>query len=214
MKLLQHALDVVRRVSSDVNTGRKGFAACVQNYYGDFGMLFNSGKGASRASSIIGTSMTLRGGLSSVMRAAGASNFRLSRVVASAVITSVPTRLRTLRTQWREGSEEIAYKLIADFRGSPMVAKGSRAPSFSAIHFFSFAMISSSSFLSSAVGMYFGKVLVVFLSPERHAGLGVELLPANWPMARLKRMSGAYNSGSPALRKPLKRSTSPATSSR
>ena len=46
------------------------------------------------------------------------------------------------------------HKLIADFRGSAMVSKGSRAPSFSAIHFFSFAMMSSSSFLSSAEGMY------------------------------------------------------------
>src|SRR5438876_6401439 len=46
------------------------------------------------------------------------------------------------------------HKLIADFRGSAMVSKGSRAPSFSAIHFFSFAMMSISSFLSSAEGMY------------------------------------------------------------
>src|SRR5215472_4094151 len=46
-----------------------------------------------------------------------------------------------------------SYRLMADLRGSPIVAKGSRAPSFSAIHFFSLAMISSSRSLSSAVGI-------------------------------------------------------------
>src|SRR5262249_46009486 len=44
------------------------------------------------------------------------------------------------------------HRLMADFRGSAMVSNGSRAPSFSAIHFFWLAMISSSNFLSSAVG--------------------------------------------------------------
>src|SRR5207249_9829959 len=35
------------------------------------------------------------------------------------------------------------HKLMADFRGSAIVSKGSRAPSFSAIHFFSFAIMRS-----------------------------------------------------------------------
>ncbi len=47
----------------------------------------------------------------------------------------------------------LSYKLIADFRTSPMVESGSRAPVFSAIHFFSLLMMSSKSFLSSADGM-------------------------------------------------------------
>ena len=46
------------------------------------------------------------------------------------------------------------YKLIADFLTSPIDASGSLAPSFGAIHFFSLEIMSSSSFLSSAVGMY------------------------------------------------------------
>src|SRR5712691_10655600 len=46
------------------------------------------------------------------------------------------------------------YRLMADLRGSPIVAKGSRPPSLGTIHFFSLAIISSSSFLSSALGMY------------------------------------------------------------
>jgi len=46
-----------------------------------------------------------------------------------------------------------SYKLIADLRTSPIDESGSRAPSFGAIHFFSFAIMSSNSFLSSALGM-------------------------------------------------------------
>src|SRR5439155_15699675 len=45
-----------------------------------------------------------------------------------------------------------SYRLIADFLGSAMVSNGSRAPSFGTIHFFSLAIISSSSFLSSSLG--------------------------------------------------------------
>src|ERR1041385_4790621 len=54
---------------------------------------------------------------------------------------------------WTRMSEPHGYRLIADFLGSAMVSNGSRAPSFGTIHFFSFAMISSNSFLSSGVGM-------------------------------------------------------------
>src|SRR5207253_11368049 len=42
------------------------------------------------------------------------------------------------------------HKLIADFRGAAMVSKRSRARSFSACHFFSFAMLSSSRLSASA----------------------------------------------------------------
>lgn len=64
----------------------------------------------------------------------------------------LPAVVRRLASPTTENISE-TYKLVADFRGSPIVANGSRAPSFFAIHFFSLAMISNSSFLSSAVGI-------------------------------------------------------------
>src|ERR1700722_3293989 len=53
-----------------------------------------------------------------------------------------------------KSSRSSRYKLIADLRGSVIVDKGSRAPSFSLIHFFSLRMISSSNSLSFALGKF------------------------------------------------------------
>src|SRR5439155_171007 len=50
--------------------------------------------------------------------------------------------------------ENTFHRLIADFRGSLIVARGSRPPSLATIHFFSLRMMSSSRVLSSGVGMY------------------------------------------------------------
>src|SRR5438132_7876728 len=60
--------------------------------------------------------------------------------------------VRTATSAVRQSKDR--YRLIADLRGSAMVANGSRAPSFGAIHFFSLAIISSSNFLSWGPGMY------------------------------------------------------------
>src|SRR5205807_10439516 len=45
------------------------------------------------------------------------------------------------------------HKLTAEFRGSAIVSKGSRAPSFPAIPFFSFAMLSRGTVVPLAAGM-------------------------------------------------------------
>src|SRR5208282_6200448 len=100
------------------------------------------------SSSIIRISITFNGGLRSEIRATGEAALTLSEAKLVAVgavkVFSVPQHLR--------GDPIHRYRLIADFRTSPMVASGSRAPVFSAIHFFSFWMMSSSSFLSAADG--------------------------------------------------------------
>ena len=65
---------------------------------------------------------------------------------------------------------------MADFRTSPIDASGSRAPVFSAIHFFSVSMMSSRSFLSSARRHVLFHMLLVGAVVERFAGLCVEFL--------------------------------------
>jgi len=90
-------------------------------------------------------SITFNGGLCSEIRAIGGSAFAISE--AKLVATSgIKVFLRA------SVAIAIHYRLIADFRTSPMVESGSRAPVFSAIHFFSLLMMSSSNFLSAAEG--------------------------------------------------------------
>ena len=66
--------------------------------------------------------------------------------------------------------------LIADFLTSPMLARGSRAPVFSAIHFFSLLMMSSRSFLSADRRHVLLQVLFVGAIVQRFARLRMELL--------------------------------------
>ena len=106
-------------------------------------------------------SMTFSGGLCSAMRATGSSIINVSRTRSAALNVA---------------GHVIAYRLIADFRTSPMVESGSRAPVFSAIHFFSLLMMSSSNFLSAARRHVVFQVLFVGAVVERFAGLGVEFL--------------------------------------
>ena len=87
-------------------------------------------------SSIMEMSMTFSGGFRNAMRATAPSMSSKTRVSVRPVEVVV-----------------IRQMLMADFLTSPMLARGSRAPVFSAIHFFSLLMMSSRSFLSATEGM-------------------------------------------------------------
>ena len=75
----------------------------------------------------------------------------------------------------------MSYRLIADFRTSPIVESGSRAPVFSAIHFFSLLMMSSKQLLVRRRRHVLLHMLFVSAIVEQFAGLRVKFLPGPLP---------------------------------
>jgi len=76
--------------------------------------------------------------------------------------------------------------LIADFRTSPILASGSRAPVFSAIHFFSFRDNFQQKLLVRGKTACLLQVLFIGAVTQRLARLRVEFLPFQRPISRLK----------------------------
>src|SRR6185369_17552242 len=79
------------------------------------------------SSSIIGRSMTFTGGWSRVRCAIGGESCSLIRPY----LEVVGFKYKRAKTP---GFSMFCYRLMADFRGSAIVSKGSRAPSLGTIH--------------------------------------------------------------------------------